>query len=81
MPKSAAAVPQKAGIRHLLVPLDGSELAEAALPLVEELARRLAIPVHLVQVINYAATLASLTDGGVLPVSPSRGVRPIGRES
>jgi nucleotide-binding universal stress UspA family protein len=70
-PQPAEAIPETADIRRLLVPLDGSELAEAALPLVEELARRLAIPVRLVRAINYAATLAALTDGGVLPMTPS----------
>lgn len=70
-PQRTQTVADKADIRRLLVPLDGSELAEEALPLVEELARRLTIPVHLVRAINFAATLAALTDGGMLAVAPS----------
>jgi nucleotide-binding universal stress UspA family protein len=38
-------------IKQLLVPSDGSDLAEAALPYTEELATRLALPVMLIQVI------------------------------
>ena len=36
----------------ILVPLDGSTTAESALPLVRSLARRLAIPVELIGVID-----------------------------
>ncbi len=57
-------------IRRLVAPLDGSALAEAALPLAIELARRLGIGIHLVRAINLAAVLAPLADGGVLTVPP-----------
>src|ERR1700720_3759729 len=39
-------------IRHLIVPLDGSHLAEAALPIARELAQRLEAPVTLVHLIE-----------------------------
>lgn len=39
-------------LRRIVVPLDGSELAEAALPIARDLALRLNIPVHLVTVID-----------------------------
>ena len=59
-----------AEVRRLLVPLDGSDLAEAALPLARELAQRLEAPVHLVQAVDFTALLAPVTGGGVLAVSP-----------
>jgi nucleotide-binding universal stress UspA family protein len=60
-----------ADIRRLIAPLDGSALAEASLPLVVDLAKRLGIPVHLVRALNLAAVLTPLVDGGGLLVSPS----------
>ncbi|MBI4329535.1 MAG: universal stress protein [Chloroflexi bacterium] len=39
--------------RRVVVPLDGSELAEAALPFAEELAGRLRLPVGIVQAVQY----------------------------
>jgi nucleotide-binding universal stress UspA family protein len=59
-PHPAATRPSPPAIRRLVVPLDGSPLAEAALPVATELAQRLQVPVHLVQVINVAALLAPL---------------------
>jgi nucleotide-binding universal stress UspA family protein len=53
--------PRAAAIRRLVVPLDGSPLAEQALPVATDLAQRLKTPVHLVQVINLAALLAPMT--------------------
>lgn len=44
-------------IRRLVVPLDGSLLAEEALPTAHALATRLDVPVHLVTVIDIAGTL------------------------
>ena len=58
-------------IRRLVVPLDGSVLAEAALPVVIDRARQLGIPVHLVRALNLAAVLTPLVDGGGLLVSPA----------
>jgi nucleotide-binding universal stress UspA family protein len=37
--------------RRILVPLDGSELARAAVPVAVDLARQLAVPVHLLRVV------------------------------
>src|ERR1700728_1708147 len=39
-------------IRHLIVPLDGSHLAEAALPITRQLAEKLGAPVTLVHLIE-----------------------------
>ena len=64
------AVPESASITRLLVPLDGSDLAEEALPIATELAQRLKVPVHLVRATNTAAVLASLTGGSFFPVNP-----------
>lgn len=58
-------------IRRLVVPLDGSVLAEAALPVGVDRAKQLGIPVHLVRALNLAAVLTPLVDGGGLLVSPS----------
>ena len=55
-PKQAP--PQEAGaIRHLVVPLDGSALAETAIPVAQALAARLHIGVSLVQAILQSAVL------------------------
>ena len=39
-------------VRHLIVPLDGSRLAEAALPITRQLAQKLGVPVTLVHLIE-----------------------------
>jgi nucleotide-binding universal stress UspA family protein len=64
------AAPEKMNIRRLLVPLDGSELAEAALPAASALAKRLEVPVHLVRATNSMATLATLSGSTPFPVNP-----------
>jgi nucleotide-binding universal stress UspA family protein len=38
---------------RIVVPLDGSELAEVALPHAEDLARTLQVPLHLVRVVDF----------------------------
>lgn len=45
-------------IRRLLIPLDGSALAEAALPTAAGLAQRLHVPVHLVTVIEASGAMS-----------------------
>jgi nucleotide-binding universal stress UspA family protein len=62
--------PTTADIRRLVVPLDGSALAEVPLPLVVDLAKHLGIPVHLVRALNLAAVLTPLIDGAGLLVPP-----------
>lgn len=47
-------------IRRLLVPLDGSERAERALPVAAALARRLSLPIHVISVVD-AAQIAFIT--------------------
>ena len=44
-------------VTRIVVPLDGSEIAERALPVASELARQLAAPVHVVRAVDAAATL------------------------
>jgi nucleotide-binding universal stress UspA family protein len=56
-----------ANLTNLIVPLDGSELAEAILPLVSELARTLTLHVNLVQVIP----LGSILYGGAESIYPA----------
>jgi nucleotide-binding universal stress UspA family protein len=53
-PTGAGAVPSLE-IRRILVPLDGSPLAEAVLPVAEELARALAAPIILLRVVEFSA--------------------------
>lgn len=52
-----------AAISRVLVPLDGSEAAESALPYVEQLARKLALDIVLVRVVNIAGGFAPYMDG------------------
>jgi nucleotide-binding universal stress UspA family protein len=44
--------PQPVVIRRLVVPLDGSPLAEEALPTAQTLAKRLGVPIHLISAID-----------------------------
>ena len=50
----------------ILVPLDGSSAAESALPLVRSLARRLAIPVELIGVIDLREICRTMSAAGAL---------------
>jgi nucleotide-binding universal stress UspA family protein len=50
---------------RILVPLDGSELAEQALPQAEGLAQTFGATLHLVQVISIPQELVSVLEGGV----------------
>ncbi len=71
-PALTAPAPETATINRLLVPLDGSERAEAALPVATALAQRLAIPVHLVRATNSAQVLATLGGGSApFPTPPA----------
>lgn len=58
-------------MRRLLVPLDGSAVAEGALPIAVELAQRLRRPVRLLRAVDQASLLASLNGGGMLAAPPS----------
>jgi nucleotide-binding universal stress UspA family protein len=58
-------------VRRLLVPLDGSALAEGALPVASEIAIRLAVPVRIVQAIDIPAAFAALAGEGMFEISPS----------
>jgi nucleotide-binding universal stress UspA family protein len=50
--RPSAGEPQAAAIRRLVIPLDGSPLAEEALPAARALAARLHLPIHLITVID-----------------------------
>ena len=49
-------------LSRIVVPLDGSEIAERALPVASELARQLGVPVHVVRAVD-AATALPLAPG------------------
>lgn len=66
--------PGTAAITRLLVPLDGSDRAEAALPVASALAQRLGIPIQLIRATNATMTLASLAGSGPFPVAPPANV-------
>lgn len=51
---------------RIVVPLDGSDLAEQALPDAEELARATGTPVHLLRVVDFPASSISYVYGGVM---------------
>ena len=51
-------------MRRILVPLDGSELSESALPHAKELASRLSSSIHLVRVVPLARQLAASSFAG-----------------
>jgi len=51
------------GITNLIVPLDGSELAEGVLPYVEEVATRISLEVMLVRILRLDRAHAAYTEG------------------
>lgn len=57
-PQPASESVAPVAIKRLVVPLDGSPLAEQALPLATELAGRLQVPVHLARAIDFSYLLA-----------------------
>lgn len=69
-PRPAGERAEPVTIRRLVVPLDGSDLAEAALPVAIELGTRLEQPVHLVRVVNLAASLMPGGSFGMPALSP-----------
>ncbi|MDQ2655158.1 MAG: universal stress protein [Chloroflexota bacterium] len=73
-PELTTSAPETATITRLLVPLDGSERAEAALPVATALAQRLAVPIHLVRATNSAQVLATLGGGGPFPAAPAANI-------
>jgi nucleotide-binding universal stress UspA family protein len=44
--------PQAAAVKRIVVPLDGSELAERALPIASEIAKRLRVPIHVFRAVD-----------------------------
>src|SRR5215213_11194855 len=55
-------------VSRIVVPLDGSQIAERALPVAGELARQLAAPVHVVRAVDPASTLPMAS--GVFGAAP-----------
>ena len=53
--RPSAEVPAVTHVRRVIVPLDGSPVAEESLPLARELARRLAVPMELLRVVEIAS--------------------------
>lgn len=51
------------GITNVIVPLDGSELAEGVLPYVEDIATRMSLSVLLVRVLGHGGTFAPYSEG------------------
>ena len=66
-------------MRRILVPLDGSDLAEAALPHAKELASRLSSSIHLLRVVPLARQLAvsSFAGSGGIDGMPGLDVKAI----
>jgi nucleotide-binding universal stress UspA family protein len=48
---------QSVAVSRIVVPLDGSQIAERALPVAGELAKQIAVPVHVVRAVDPASTL------------------------
>src|SRR5918997_1942905 len=48
---------QSVAVSRIVVPLDGSQIAERALPIASELARQIAAPVHVVRAVDATSTL------------------------
>lgn len=63
-------VPSRLNVRRIVVPLDGSSRAEEALPIAQDLATRLDVPVKLVTVIDVSG-ITSL-DIAVAAITPER---------
>ena len=55
--------------KRIVVPLDGSDLAEHALPTGEELARLTGAPLHLLRVVNYPISEFSYASGSMIESS------------
>ena len=55
--------PAAAHLTRIVVPLDGSKLAEASLPIARRLARDLRLPIHLVRVLDFDVVRASVEAG------------------
>jgi nucleotide-binding universal stress UspA family protein len=68
--RAEQAQPGAAGISRLVVPLDGSPLAETALPVAEGISQRLATSIYLVRVVNPAVLIPPAAGiGEVIPAS------------
>jgi nucleotide-binding universal stress UspA family protein len=53
--------------RRIVIPLDGSEAAERAVPYGVELARSLGIPLHLVRVVDEPESMWGVPGDGIVP--------------
>jgi nucleotide-binding universal stress UspA family protein len=75
--RASEPAPALAIVRRLVVPLDGSPLAEQALPVAIDLATRLQVPTHLVTVIEGSGTMP--LDLAATAVSASRSAETVTR--
>jgi nucleotide-binding universal stress UspA family protein len=68
-------------LRRIVVPLDGSPLAEHALPMAVNLARGMQIPVHLVRVVDFDQVQASVLAGPAAAEACARQQAELAREA
>ncbi|TAK30010.1 MAG: universal stress protein [Chloroflexota bacterium] len=55
---------------RILIPLDGSELAETVVPYVQELAHKFGSAITLLQVVDYATAVLPVEPGLMTPIQP-----------
>ncbi len=65
---------------HILVALDGSELAEKALPMARDLARSSSATIHLIQVISRQPELEATRFGGTSSIQAAEATRDIAHQ-
>ena len=72
---------ESASLARIVVPLDGSHLAETAVPLAATLADDLGLPIHLVQVIDTNLVRASVQAGPAAAAASARADTTIARDA
>lgn len=72
---------QAPALQRIVVPLDGTPLAEQSMPLAVELARGMELPVHLVQVVDFDRVQASILAGLAAAEASARQQAALAREA